>query len=312
VRTLVDPLLGGINAGDADRLSLRASAPQLAEAAARHRSLIVGLRRQRREASPGPVFHSLPGGMARLIERLAASLGGTEVRLRTAVEGLSPAPNGRWRLHVANETDALVVDAVVLATPAPVSAAVLRDATPGVAAELAAIEHASVVLVTMAFAPTDIPRPLDASGYLVPRGEGLVTTACSWTSSKWAHLRGDRVLLRVSAGRFGDERALDWGDAELTERLAGELETVMGVRAAPSEVRVSRWRDAFPQYTPGHLDRVESIERGLAAGLPGIVVAGAAYRGVGIPACIRQGREAARAAAAAAGRAGTLVGHGEG
>ena len=310
---LVDPLLGGINAGDADRLSLAASAPQIAEAAT-HRSLAAGLRAQRRRAGapqPGqPVFHALPEGMQRLTDALAAAVTGADVRLGTRVTSLARTA-GRYRLDL-DAGPAVDADAVVLAAPAWEAARLVRPLAAGAATALEGVEYASVVLVTMALPRSAVAHDLDASGFLVPRPNGCLMTACSFASTKWAHLAGDPVVLRVSAGRFGDERALDLDEGALVDALVAELGEMLGVGAFPTEVRVRRWPRAFPQYTPGHLERVAAIERELAAAAPGVALAGAAYRGVGIPACIAQGRAAAAAAArAATGRAGALVGQGE-
>ena len=129
----------------------------------------------------------------------------------------------------------------------------------------------------------------------MPRAEKLHLTACSWATSKWAHLRrdDDTVILRASAGRAGEEQALDLDDDDLVEALVDDLARTIDLRGGPTDVRVSRWYRSFPQYAPGHLDRVSAIERRLADVASGIVVAGAGYRGLGVPACIHQGREAA-------------------
>jgi oxygen-dependent protoporphyrinogen oxidase len=134
---------------------------------------------------------------------------------------------------------------------------------------------------------------LDGSGFLVPRVDGRLLTACTWLSAKWAHLdSGAHTLLRASAGRFGDDRAVHLDDAVLVERVHGELVDAMGLDHDPIETRVDRWHDAFPQYEVGHAERVIRIEAALHD-LPGVVVAGAAYRGIGIAACVQQGGQAA-------------------
>jgi oxygen-dependent protoporphyrinogen oxidase len=149
--------------------------------------------------------------------------------------------------------------------------------------------------VTLAFPPAALGRPLDASGFLVPRTEGLLMTATSWSSSKWRHLGDDdRVIVRVSAGKFGDERADKLDNDTLVRTLLDEIALTSDIRGEPDDVRVTRWPRSFPQYEPGHLDRIARIERRLAAALPHVALAGAALRGLGVPACIRQGREAAR------------------
>jgi oxygen-dependent protoporphyrinogen oxidase len=156
---------------------------------------------------------------------------------------------------------------------------------------LRAVRYASVAMVTLAL-PAGAAGRLDGSGYLVPAAEQRHVTACSWTSSKWAHLsREDQVLLRASLGRDGDEHALALDDGALVAATLEDLRRHLGLRADPRAVRVTRWPRSFPQYEPGHLDRVAAIEASLPAG---VVVAGSSYRGIGIASCIRQGREAAR------------------
>jgi protoporphyrinogen/coproporphyrinogen III oxidase len=287
---LVAPLVGGINAGDPERLSVRATTPQLAAAAA-DPNLVDGARAVKATQAVGPVFFSLPGGMGELVDALVARV--PEVRTDAPVVSVEPAGRG-WR--VITRGDELSVDGVVLAVPAPVAAELLRPLVPDAAALVAGIDYASVVLVTVAFPPGAMSRPLDASGFLVPPGGPGLLTACSFTSSKWAHLRaGDSIILRLSAGRAGDDRAGDLDDGELVARLLGELDRYIGLRGDPVEVRVTRWPRSFPQYAMGHLDRVAAVEAALATSTPGLTVAGAAYRGLGVPACIDQGRTAAGA-----------------
>lgn len=295
---LVDPLLGGINAGDSDRLSLAAGAPQIAAAArGDHASLIEALRAQRAAApvpadgTPAPVFYTLRGGLGRLIEALVDHLRDADLRTSTPVTGLEPSGDG---YVVLTEDDRHEVDGVVAAAPAFVSTGLLGGVSPSAAATLATIEYSSVALVALAYPDDAAARPLDASGFLVPRSEGLFMTACSWASTKWPHLaRPGQFVLRASAGRYGDDRATGMDDDTLVEAIRADLATTMGLTAEPTEVRVTRWPRSFPQYTPGHLDRVDAIDTALDADAPGVVVAGAALRGVGIPACINSGRQAA-------------------
>lgn len=300
---LVDPLVGGINAGDSDRLSVAAVTPQLAEAAREGGSLVAALARRPAADPTAPVFLSLDGGLQQLTDALAADLAatGVDVRLRWPVAAVDRAPGGGWVVHGDGGTgDPLGADAVVVTCAAHTAARLLAGAAPAAARALCAVEHASVVLVAFAYDRAAIPGPLDASGFLVPRCEHLLLTACSWASSKWAHLGGGPVLLRASAGRHGDDTASAMDEDRLVERLAADLATTMGVRGRPVDVRVGRWPASFPQYAPGHLDRVAALEANLAATAPGLVVAGAALRGLGLPACVRQGRAAAAAALRAA------------
>jgi oxygen-dependent protoporphyrinogen oxidase len=302
---LVDPLIGGINAGDAGRLSAMAVAPQVAGVAQRSRSLLLGLRAERRAHPPdptAPVFFTLRGGMGGLIESLAAALAAAEVpatiEMDAPVESLELAENGAVRIttggSAANQRR-LDADAMVLACPAHASAELLAGAVPEVASTLRGIEYASVALVTFAFDDAAIGRALDATGLLVPKSDQRTVTAASWSSTKWAHWHiPGQAIIRASAGRDGEDRAVGLTDEDLVGEMLADLGLLMDLRGAPTEVRVSRWPRSFPQYRPGHLERIDEADRLLAARAPTVVLAGAAYRGLGIPACIRQGQTAAR------------------
>ena len=290
---LVDPLLGGINAGNTDSLSVDAAAPQLAAAARRSASLVKGLRGGPGPA-PGPVFLTHPGGRSVLVDALADRLGGLGVTVSRScpVEGLQARPGGGYRLTTPGGT--LEVDGVVLAVPAPAAAALLDEVDPAAAPPLAAVRAASVVLVGLAYRAGDAPADAVGSGFLVPRPEGRLMTACSWASAKWAHLGADRLVrLRVSAGRVDDPRAMAMDDDEVVERLRRELAAAVGVEADPVDVVVARWPDGFPQYAPGHLQRIAAVHAELDRAAPGVAIAGAGLGGVGIPACIGSGRAAA-------------------
>jgi protoporphyrinogen/coproporphyrinogen III oxidase len=300
---LVEPLVGGIHAGRADALSLRSAARPLASAAERHRSLLLGARAQRGNEGSGPVFLAVVGGMERLVERLAASLEGAELRLATAVRALT-ADDGRWRVVCDSGPD-VVADAVVLTVPAFAAASLLAGVAPAVARELEGIRYASVVTATLGYRPEALSRPLTGSGFLVPRvasespdgwfryGPGPLLTACTFSSVKWPALAGSGLaLLRASAGRHGDDRAMALDDEDLVTRLHAELARMVGVTAVPVASRVDRWERSFPQYEPGHEARVGRIERALAEHA-GLSVAGAAYRGLGIAACIQSAESTA-------------------
>ncbi len=288
---LVDPILGGINASDIDRLSLRAGAPLLASAVDRGPSLLTGLAGLRPATGPTlgaardqPVFFGLPGGIARIIERLVEELSAyDEVELRIG----SPVTD----LAAVTEPG----DQVLVAVPAFAAGPLLRPLSPAAAAGLEAIDYASVAQVVVEVPRNAVEVELDASGVLFPRVEGTMLTACTWFSTKWAHYRRpDRILLRLSSGRFGDERPAAHGDDELVKALVADVSTVTEIRAEPTAWRVKRWDRALPQYTPGHGRRVADIDDALAADAPHVRLVGAAYRGIGLPACIDDGRRAAR------------------
>ena len=292
---LVDPLIGSINAGDTDHLDAALAAPQLETAARRHRSLISGLKEQTKKpaGTSAPVFLGLELGMGQLIETLVRSLGEADIRTGTPVTGINKNSDN---LVVRTQQTSIECDAVILATPAHQAALLLAECQTA-ADRLSSIEHASVAMVTLGFRRADVGHPLDGSGMLIPRGEGLLTTAVSWGSSKWPHWADTgHAIFRVSAGRAGDTRALALEDDELVEELLTEVANILDINGDLLEWRVSRWIDAFPQYAPAHDRLVAAIERDLRSEMGGLFLAGAGYKGIGIPACIQQGNQSAEAA----------------
>ena len=294
---LVDPLVSGIMASDTRNLSAQIVTPQLAEAARKNRSLIKALRSQRAAAAANapnqPVFYSFEGGIGVLVDRLARALQDVDIRLSTAANSLDRSEDGGY--VVQTDGGPIEADVVVLATPARAAAQLAGPHAPVADAVLGSVEYASVSLVAIAMDASSVSHPLDGSGFLVPHAEQMLMTACSWGHRKWPHWNpdGDKVIFRVSAGRFGDDRAMHLDDDELVETLLGELAGLLDIDGTVLEWRVSRWPDSFPQYPPGHSAEVTRAEADLAKHLPGVVLCGASYRGVGIPACIRSGNEAA-------------------
>ena len=295
VDRLVEPLLAGVYAGHARRLSLRATVPAL-WAAASSGTPIVG--QPVSTDTAGPVFAGYRGGLGALAAGVARGLAarGVEIRTGATVRELARHPGG-WRLTVGPTIRAehLDVDGVVLAVPATPAARLLHATAPSAAALLDAVEYASVAIVTLALPPSAASR-LDGSGFLVPPVEPLTIKAATFSSTKWAWLdeaASDVVLLRASLGRAGEVEVLQHDDADLVETVVADLRTVLGDLPAPVDAHVQRWGGALPQYAVGHLTRVQSV-LDAAATLPGLGLAGAAYEGVGIPACVASGRRAAR------------------
>ena len=312
VERLVEPLLGGVYAGHADRLSLRAAVPQLLPLARRGGSLIEGVRALQAAAAaagpatPAPVFQGIDGGIGRLPVAVADACraAGADLRLRTEVRGLRRTATG-W--SVRTDAGELTADAVVLAVPAPAAARLLAAEAPAAAAELAAVEYAGMALVTLAFRRGEL-GPLQGSGFLVPPVDGRAIKASTFSSNKWrwlAEAAPDSFVLRTSVGRQGEEQDLDLDDAELVARSLRDLGTAAGITAIPYASTVTRWRGGLPQYPVGHLDRVARIEK-LTGELPGLALCGAAYQGVGIPACVASAWKAADLVQGALGGAGTM------
>ncbi len=224
------------------------------------------------------MFHGLRGGTGTLIDALVEQLGdrGAVLETNTSVESL----------------EALDADRLVLTTPAATSARMLAGTSATSVELLGSIETVSVVLVTLVYDRLDLPD--GASGYLVPRDSGQFLAAVSWGSTKWAHWDdGRHSVLRASAGHRDDQRVCEMTDEEIVAGMLADIATTSGLDTAPVATRVSRWNDGFHQYDVGHLDLVDRIDEALGHDTDGrIRVAGSAYRGVGIPACIRQGRAA--------------------
>jgi oxygen-dependent protoporphyrinogen oxidase len=291
VDRFVEPLLGGVYAGRADRLSLRMALPALADAAERTDTLTGAVRAAlaARRSTPGaPVFSTVEGGMSRLVDALAAAL--PDVRLGLPVRELRRHGTG-WRLTVGSTRDASTVDAdgVVLAVPATPAARLLStvDGVAGVP-----LGYASVALVALALPATKLP---ELSGFLVPATEGFAVKAVTFFDQKWAHLRRPGLtLVRASVGRAGDEQQLQRTDADLLDLARDEVARLLGADRLPDPVdaAVFRWGGGLPQYEPHHRDRVAALRTTLAAHPP-ITLAGAAYDGVGIPACVTSGWTAA-------------------
>lgn len=314
---VVGPLVGGVNAGDVDELSLRAVTPQLAAAAADGGSLILALRHRLAAAPPtGPVFRALAGGTGTLIESLEDQLRvrGVDVRTGTGVVDLRRAPatpdahaldrdtrrdpaapvEGRTVVSLADGS-VLVADSVIVTTPAPATADLVDRLSPTAAAELRRIVHVPVAFVTLAARHADVALPSDLSGVLVPRDAGLLVTAVSFGSHKWPHWDdGAHAVLRVAVGHRHDDRPSELDDDELVAAVRTDLGTILGVDAEPAATRVSRWSPGFAQYQVGHLESVDRIDSALRSDAPSVRVVGADLGGLGLPACVAQGRRAAR------------------
>jgi protoporphyrinogen/coproporphyrinogen III oxidase len=286
---LVEPLLGGVYAGRAREISARAAVPQLVAMAER------GSIREQASARPpsdAPAFAGIPGGMAILAETLAERL---DVRTRAPVTELRRVATGSFEARFARTST--TVEAVVLATPATPTARLLSDLAPDAARELAAIEYASMAVITLAFRAADVPHLAEttASGFLVPPVDGRRIKASTFSFAKWGWVReaGDGLLLmRTSLGRHREAATLQVTDDELVAASLRDLADAAGVDATPVDTNVQRWGGGLPQYAVGHLERVARIRADVAR-VPGLALAGAAYDGVGIPAVIASGHRAA-------------------
>jgi oxygen-dependent protoporphyrinogen oxidase len=285
---LVDPILAASRSGAADELSLAAATPEIDDAARRARSVLVGLRSSARGR---PSFRGLARGMESLVDGLVADLGDTEVELGTRLVAVERVTRG-FKLTLDNGS--VDAGALVVALPAPAAAGALRSLDPALAAELDGIPYTSAAVVSFVYPPGSVGPPPGAGGFLVPSDDGRLITACAWYSAKWANAapRDGSFIIRCFAGRTPEDPLLRLSDDALAWRMAHEFSLATGVEAVHERALVSRWRDALPVYAVGHVERVARIER-LVGGHKGLALAGAGYRGSGLPDCIAAGRAAA-------------------
>lgn len=313
---LVSPLLGGIFAGDADQLSVRACIPQLFEAEQKHGSLIRAMRALRAarktaaaSGGEGSAFTSLERGVGDLVVNVAHKLAHAEVMTGAPALGLSPLapgdPRGRWT--VATNRGSFHADDVVLSVPAHAASRLVSGFDAQLASMLGVVPYVSTATVFLACRRADIRHPLDAVGFLVPKSENRRILACTFVSSKWDHRApAGQVLLRVFIGGANAEHLLERDDDGLVSIAREELLALMGVDRAPSFTRVFRHKGASPQPVVGHLGRMKKILARVGEH-PGLYVGGNGYVGTGIPDAIKQGEEIAARIVAEAKRSDQQV-----
>jgi oxygen-dependent protoporphyrinogen oxidase len=295
---VVQPLVGGIYTADPDRLSLAATMPRFLALEQEHRSLILGLRRGRRRGEAHhasgarwSLFVTLAGGMAELVTALVARLPAGAVRRGTTATVVAPAPSG-WRIQLADGAP-LEAHGVVLAGPAPAMGPLVAEVDPTLRQLLDGIRYASSATIALAYPRAAIRHPLDGFGFVVPRVEGRRILACTFSSVKYPGRAPEGLaLLRIFAGGALQAELLQQEDRALLDLAKADVAPLLGITGDPILSRVWRHLRAMPQYDVGHLDRVAAIEARLHA-LPGLAVAGAAYRGVGIADCVHSGESAA-------------------
>lgn len=298
---LVGPLLSGIYAGDGDRLSLTATFPNLREMEIEHGGLIKGalalrakraqmhMKKNSSQSQSRSMFESPIRGLVTFVDALVQALEERGVTLRTGIEvkQVDRVAEG-YQLHFENQVS-LVVDFLVLATPAYVSGKLIAGWHAELAGLLSEIEHVSTATVSLAFYKKDLPFSLDGYGYIVPQHADSPALACTWTSSKWNHRAPeDQVLLRIFIGRIQDDWDLPNDEQSLIAIAQEELKQTLGIDSSPTRSWVFRWEKAMPQYTLGHPERMQIINI-LVAELNKLALAGNAYQGIGMPDCIHSG-----------------------
>lgn len=297
-----EPLMAGVHAGHPDHLSMAAVYPMYWEMERKYGSITRGIMQMRRQRQAGKgsrdtsPFVALRYGMGSLVERLQQHLKEVDIWLSATVTGVTPLPDGSVNIHLEHG-EPLHAQTAILTTPAYTTAEWLQPVAPDAARLLKEIPYASTAVVSLAYRREGIEHPLDGSGFLVPRTEPLPITGCTWSSSKWEGRAPDgSVLLRVFIGYAGADQIVEQQWDDLLARAAHDaLQPLLGIREEPVMIQVNRWLKAMPQYEVGHLARLQRVESALSA-YPSLLLAGSAYRGVGVPDCVKQGKEAAEKA----------------
>ncbi|HSQ26795.1 MAG TPA: protoporphyrinogen oxidase [Anaerolineales bacterium] len=299
---LIEPLMSGIYAGDGDQLSLQSTFPYLRDLEMKHGGLVKGalsVRKQRSRMSSGnsnkkSIFLTPTTGLAEIVEALIQYLETHHVQLHlnTQVTQISHNKTGYYQLDT-NTRGPMLANGVILAAPAYISGSILSKLAPQLSRELTAIPYVSTATISLAYRQSDLPKPLRGYGYVIPKRESRQALACTWTSTKFPHRAPEGyALLRVFAGRAGQEMDLPWNDDDLLAIARSEVRHTLGIQADPVLSRVYMWEKAMPQYNLGHPERLKRIDVELTK-FPGLALAGNGYQGIGIPDCIFSGSQAA-------------------
>lgn len=293
---LAEPLLSGIYGGSPSALSISSVLPRFVELEAKYGSLTKGvlaeLKANKAQAKRLPLFRTLKSGLGQLVSVLAARLKGHATVLHRRAEAVERTGGG---FRVKLEDGWLECAHVVLACEAHNAAALAGTLDGRLADLLRAIPYSSSMTVALGFPDSAFPKPLEGFGFLVPKRERRRLVACTWVGTKFSHrVPGGTTLLRCFLGGMDDPAILAESDDAVIATVVNELHDIVGFRAAPAFSRVSRWPRSMAQYTVGHPARLAEIET-RAAAIPGFQLAGNAYTGIGIPDCIRMGKQAAEA-----------------
>ncbi len=306
VDRLADPLLSGVYGGDAESLSVRAVLPRFVDMEEKYGSLsramidahnkMAAAKKKAPQATPKPLFTTLKNGMQQMITALEQRLDRSSIRVSTPIEAIARAGSD-WQIKTAGGYERF--DAIVLATPAKIAGRLLQNVAPELAADLQGIVYSSSVTVTLGYTMEQLKGLPPGFGFLVPRSEGTRMLACTFVHNKFPHRApADRGIIRCFLGGIRDEAVLNMTDEEVRETCIRELRKILKLDALqdPKFIRVYRWKGAMAQYTPGHLERVKRIDNAVKA-IPGLAIAGNAFKGIGVPDCVRSGQEAALALA---------------
>jgi protoporphyrinogen/coproporphyrinogen III oxidase len=306
VDRLADPLLSGVYGGDAASLSVRAVLPRFVEMEEQYGSLCRAMLASRKKLAamqqakgyaPKPLFSSLKGGMQQMIDAIVARLDPQSLRTSTAVSGLARRGTG-WELVTPRGAEQF--DAVIFATPARIASTMLADIDTQLSGDLGGVQYSSSITVTLGYEREQLKMCPPGFGFLVPRSEGTRMLATTFVHTKFPFRAPDnKALVRCFLGGAKDQGVLKLSDEEITAVVRQELKQITGLVAEPWFVKVYRWDRAMAQYTPGHLERIERIGQTLKQ-MQNLAIAGNFYKGIGVPDCVRTGKEAAQQMAALA------------
>ncbi|WP_164669554.1 protoporphyrinogen oxidase [Virgibacillus doumboii] len=294
LENLIEPLLSGIYAGNIDDMSMMATFPNFYQLEQKHRSLIKGLQKTmpKKKNSTGKkpgMFFSFENGLESMVDKLEDVLGDEVVSLNTGVDHIEKKDHG-YHLLLSNG-EVSKADAIVMATPHYTLPKMFSQYD--VLKELQAIPATSVANVALAFDKSAIKKDIDGTGFVVSRNSDFRITACTWTHKKWPNSTPEgKALLRCYVGRPDDQSVVDLSDREITDIVLGDLKKTMNIKQDPEFSVISRWKNAMPQYTVGHNERISHIRDQVNRELPGVYLAGSSYEGVGVPDCIGQGEKA--------------------
>lgn len=295
---MIQPLLGGVHAGDANQLSAKSTVPDIASLAQNSRSLYLGLGKRRKTLAqsaptgkPQPPLVTIDGGLRNLIDALVSHTPAVEYHTATRVESLTQSDGG----YAVALSDGSVLQAtdVILATPAYVTSELVKNFAPNIASDLAQTPYVDVCSVTMSFRRSDVGDFPAGTGFLVPPAAKEFIVGVSWLSEKWDHVHDDEhQVVRVLVGRSGDSRWTSMSDDELVTKVRTDLARLQGLTAEPVAYVIQRWPQGMPQYTVGHAARLAALDAEVL-NYPGLFLTGAAYRGVGIAGCVAQSKKLA-------------------
>ena len=296
---IAGPLMGGIHGGDWENVSIKSTFPMFVKMEKEQGSLLLAGFKNKANKPKGPTgsaFQTVATGLKSALDAMVKASEGVEFRTGVEVAHMAPTGTGGYTVKLSNG-ETLAADAVVLAVPAYSASQLIREFRADVSTELDEIPYGNSCVVALGYHKKDVNHAMDASGFLVPHTEPTDISASTWVSTKWPHSAPeDKVLIRCFVGRGHGKDWTQESDEVLINTCVQNLERIMGLKAKPYVTRTFRWPRSMAQYRVGHLSRMDKVDQ-LMQQAPGLYLAGAAYRGVGLPDCVREGNQAAERAA---------------